>query len=108
MYRTIQRDCFAVELPALGSGQSVPQSSKLSKVSPFVDQDGILRVGGRLQESGLSYEAKHPIILGKHVLTELLVERMHIDCMHQGVEAVLSHLQKSFWITIYNREVYCV
>ena len=43
----------------------------------------------------LSYEMKYRVILGRHVVTELLLERMHVERMHQ-VEVVLSHLQKSF------------
>ncbi|XP_053619959.1 uncharacterized protein LOC128680687 [Plodia interpunctella] len=35
------------------------------KLSPFLDEQGILRVGGRLARSGLEFEHKHPALLPK-------------------------------------------
>ena len=60
--------------------------SKVYQLAPFLDEHGVLRAGGRLQHSELSYGAKHPVLLGKHHLTELLLEKMHVERMHQGVE----------------------
>jgi hypothetical protein len=42
----------------------IKRNSKLSKLDPFIE-DGILRVGGRLDRALISYDAKHPIILPK-------------------------------------------
>ena len=39
------------------------QSQSLRKLHPFVSDDGVLRVGGRIQNSRFSDEVKHPIIL---------------------------------------------
>ena len=103
MYRAVQADCFAEEISLLKNGQSLPRSSKLVKLSPFLDEFGVLRVGGRLQESNLSYQSKHPVILGKHHLTELLLEKIHAERLHQGVESVLAHIQKEFWIVSVRR-----
>ena len=98
LYRSIQQECFAEEIAMLKEGNSLPPSSRLYKLSPFLDDAGLLRVGGRLQESELGYDAKHPIILAKHHLTELLLEMVHKQRLHQGVESVLAFLQRKFWI----------
>ena len=40
-------------------------SRKLQTLSPFIDAEGCLRVGGRLINSDLSYNRKHPLLLPK-------------------------------------------
>ncbi|KAG8222304.1 hypothetical protein J437_LFUL001846 [Ladona fulva] len=42
-----------------------PSSLRIHRLSPFIDKDGFPRVGGRLNQSELGYEAKHPILLPK-------------------------------------------
>ena len=39
--------------------------SKLWKLDPFIDENGVLRVGGRMKKSTLNNASKHPIILPK-------------------------------------------
>ena len=39
------------------------RSSRLHKLDPFIDEDDILRVGGRLSRAEGSFEVKHPTIL---------------------------------------------
>ena len=41
------------------------KSSKLYKLDPFLDSDGLLRVGGRLGKSRLSHNEAHPLVLTK-------------------------------------------
>ena len=41
------------------------KSGTLAALNPFIDDNGVMRVGGRLQNSHLSFEEKHPIILPK-------------------------------------------
>ena len=55
--RETQRERFSEEWTTLRAGGSVLRSSPLWRLSPFVDSDGILRVGGRLEMSNLPYDA---------------------------------------------------
>ncbi|XP_068140048.1 uncharacterized protein [Drosophila tropicalis] len=72
--------------------QSVERRSILSKLSPFVDEDGIVRVGGRLERSQLPADAKHPVVLPKqHRLVELLLKHEHKVNLHPGVSAIQRH-----------------
>ena len=48
---------------ALMSCGKVSKCSKLKQLYPFVDNFGILRVGGRLGHSYLIYDKKYPILL---------------------------------------------
>lgn len=46
--------------------------SHFISLSPLLDENGLLRVGGKLYNSNLAYETKHPILLPKdHVLRPL-------------------------------------
>ncbi|XP_035230220.1 uncharacterized protein LOC118202177 [Stegodyphus dumicola] len=59
----------------------------------------LLRVGGRLQNSELSFNQKHPVILpAKHKISELIVKEKHGTYLHAGA-SLLSHIIKqSYWI----------
>ncbi|XP_066585563.1 uncharacterized protein [Prorops nasuta] len=57
---------FKTEFGLLEQRKFLPKNSKLSSLNPFFDeQDKILRVGGRLIQSSLGREAKHPPICVK-------------------------------------------
>lgn len=72
--------------------------SNLSNLNPFIDNDGIIRVGGRLQNSDCEYNKKHPIILSsKHKLTKLLLIQEHERLMHCGPTMLLSSIREQFW-----------
>ncbi|KAF8790644.1 Sorting nexin-11 like protein [Argiope bruennichi] len=65
------------------SNQPMPKKSPLSAHCPFIDKDWLLRVGGRLQNASLQYNAKHPIILpNQHKLSILIVQYYHILNLH--------------------------
>eukprot|EP00057_Strongylocentrotus_purpuratus_P004676 XP_003729220.2 PREDICTED: uncharacterized protein LOC100890809 [Strongylocentrotus purpuratus] len=74
-------------------------TSRLHHLDPFIDNDGILRVGGRLRGSDLSFESKHPAILPQTHLTKLIVSHCHTDVAHGGRGMTINHLRaKGFWI----------
>lgn len=54
-------------------------------LSPFIDQHGILRMGGRLDKNGQGDGHLHPVIMPKdHYVTRLLVRKFHQQVLHQG------------------------
>ena len=58
-----------------GEEVSLPSSSKISNLDPFIDENEVLRVGGRIKRSNLNTEYIHPILLsGKGIVTNLLVK----------------------------------
>ncbi|XP_011644659.1 uncharacterized protein LOC105429446, partial [Pogonomyrmex barbatus] len=67
-------------------------------MSPFLDNDGILRVGGRLQRSAINHDKKHPILLPARCrFVELLFEREHCRMLHAGPQALFSSIRERFW-----------
>jgi len=73
--------------------------SSLKHLSPFVDSDGLLRVGGRLRNSTLPYDSRHPVLLpGTSPTVESLIRETHVQLGHLGRETMLSHLRTRYWI----------
>lgn len=69
------------------------------KLAPFIDEAGILRVGGRLRKSALSFDAKHPILLPKDCrLTDLIIEQFHAENLHPGLKTMHNLIIQNFWI----------
>ena len=79
---------FPWELKVFSSAEmekSVPKHSNLLQLDPLVDSNGLLRVGGRLENSTLEYQEKHPVILPKgHHVSELIIRHFHESVHHQG------------------------
>lgn len=71
---------------------------RLARLKPFEDE-GIIRVGGRLNHSSLSYDAKHPMILpAKHPVSELIIRHYHHLNGHVGTYQVLAEIRQRYWI----------
>ena len=64
---------------------SVKKESVISQLDPFVDESGVLRVGGRIKHAGKPFKEKHPLILPKkgHV-TNLIIRHNHEEVCHHG------------------------
>ena len=71
-------ESFASEYQALLKNDELPNRSRLLTLQPYLDEKGLLRVGGRLHKAPLPEEIKHPIILDpKHEITRLIVAQFH-------------------------------
>jgi hypothetical protein len=70
-----------------------------STLSPFLDEDEIIRVGGRLSNSRLCFNEKHPALLPRsHRFTRLLIEHTHKVHLHPGLKTLHFLLLQNFWI----------
>ncbi len=97
--KLVQRDSFNDEINTLASKGTLPINHKLSPLSPYVDDDGALRVGGRLRNARIPAAAKNQLILPKdHSVTRLLVVHDHLENGHVGPEHVLANLREKYWI----------
>lgn len=76
----------------------VPKTSPVASLNPFLAENDILRIKGRLQLSELSYEVKHPVIIPKCHLSFLLVRHRHKLLNHPGVDTLVSTLRSGYWI----------
>ena len=72
--------------------------SRLIKLDPFLEK-GLLRLGGRIHFSLLSYEQQHPFILPyDSKFSKLLVHHYHKKSFHGGIRLTLSTIRQEFWI----------
>ena len=79
----------------------LPKDSSLINLSPSLDKDGLLRIGGRLENSDLSEKEKHPYIIpGKSQIARLLVLHHHEKVRHQGRHLTEGSIRSGgLWIT---------
>ena len=114
LIRIVQKDCFSDELKTLKALNNDPvnrsdltarkgelkKSSKLCGLVPYVDADGIIRVGGRLSLSRFPRSVRHPVVLPrKSHISDLLVRHFHEKAAHQGRSITMNTLRANgFWI----------
>ncbi|XP_024892895.1 uncharacterized protein LOC112468092 [Temnothorax curvispinosus] len=102
--KSVQADAFRDEIDRLQSGRRLPKPFR--KLAPFLDPVGILRVGGRLAKSGLTFENKHPALLPcKHRLTDLVIEHVHRTNMHPGRRTLQYLLTQHYWVLGVHRAI---
>lgn len=95
----VQRVEFPAEYDCLHRKVSIKKSSPLSSLNPFMDSSNVIRVGGRIDHSELSYEQKHTMILPKnHHLTELIIRQTYIQNLHSSLNVTMSILRQTYWI----------
>ncbi|XP_018374037.1 PREDICTED: uncharacterized protein LOC108768190, partial [Trachymyrmex cornetzi] len=100
LVKMVQRTSFRMELHSVKRVNHVNKNSSVLKLNPFIDEQGILRVGGRLRHADVSYEYKHPILLpGKHPFTKMIILHEHVRHFHAGAQATLSAIRQRYWPT---------
>ncbi|KAK3084088.1 hypothetical protein FSP39_007909 [Pinctada imbricata] len=95
-----QRQHFAEDVCSLQHGSAVDKSSTIASLSPYLDDQGILRVGGRLNQGALPIEQRNPIILSKDMhVTKLIIRHFHEKVAHQGRLITEGAIRNNgFWI----------
>jgi len=96
--RIVQGVHYAAELAAARESRPTPHSSHLARLHPFIDDNGILRVGGRLKHAMLSYDERHPIIAPPASwLTKLIIVLPSSDATRRHA-AHSGFLRLRFWV----------
>lgn len=96
---------YQVELKVLQESGQIPKTSQILKLNPILIA-GIVRVGGRLENSLCSEDQKHPIILPdvSH-LAKLLIGDAHQLTFHGGYQVMAATLRQRFWIVNLRRAI---
>lgn len=95
----VQKQSFPIEYHTLSYKSNLTPKNNLSNLNLFLDNNKIIRVGGRLVNSNtFSYDKKHPILLcSKHHFTKILFRSEHIKLLHAGPQLLLSHIRDRWW-----------
>ncbi|CAK9809111.1 hypothetical protein ANTQUA_LOCUS5887 [Anthophora quadrimaculata] len=96
LIKLLQQVHFSKELRCLATNQK-DVGEKLQQLSPFIDKDGILRVGGRLKHSQIPFSQRHPIVLPKARVTSLIIEAQHRMHLHAGIQNTLYAVRCRYW-----------
>ncbi|XP_076629121.1 uncharacterized protein LOC143345645 [Colletes latitarsis] len=77
---------------------TILKPGKLLPLSPFLDKDEIIRVGGRLANADIPFKSKHPAVLpNKHHITDIIIRDSHIKHGHSGTQGTLCAVRQNFW-----------
>ena len=94
--KMLQQHSFSHEISSLKSNTIKHRSISIFKLVPFLDTDGVLRVGGRLRRSMRDINQVHPVILPKsNLITEVIVTWCHENVAHSRRSMTLKHLRKN-------------
>ncbi|XP_055623454.1 uncharacterized protein LOC129766877 [Toxorhynchites rutilus septentrionalis] len=106
--RETQWQCFPDEMMVLKHNKakqndeqtSVEKSSSLYRLCPVLDEEGIIRVDGRIGAApNVREEMKFPIILPrKHKFTRLLLDSYHRKYLHGNAETVVNEVRQIYHI----------
>lgn len=94
----LQNKFFANTISCLKKNQLLSTKDPLSKLSPFLDSEGLVRVGGRIQEASVSFNIKHPIIIPKCQIAELIIYDLHQTYLHVGASELFIILRQQYWV----------
>lgn len=68
-------------------------------LDPFKDDDGIIRVGGRVDKANITFDERHPILLsGSKKISSATALQYHNRC-HSGISTTMAKIRRRFWIT---------
>ena len=108
MVKDVQRRHFGPEVDALRDALQDPRklkrvfnrsASSLRQIDPFLDNEGVLRVGGRLKQNDEPFEVRHPIILPyDDPFTNHVISHIHEVNGHCGLEFTFTTSRRQYWI----------
>ncbi|XP_041446045.1 uncharacterized protein LOC121402990 [Xenopus laevis] len=97
---SVQHQYFKKEYTCVSEHKALPKQSRLNKLSPVIDRDGLMRVGGRLSFAALTEHEKQPVIIPHdHHIAKLIVKHYHNKVAHQGRHITEGAIRaEGFWI----------
>lgn len=94
-----QHRLLGSEINILMKKKPWPKGHYLIWADPYLDEEGVMRMGGRLRNALLEENRKHPIILAKlSLLTKLIVRDAHYSHLHAGPVLMESIVRERFWV----------
>ena len=79
---------------------NLTRKSSIYLLDPYMDENGLLRIGGRLRCSTiLQDESRHPVLLPyKHHVTTSIIQCYHHKLGHAGRNHTFTSIREKFWI----------
>ncbi|XP_036148448.1 uncharacterized protein LOC118644088 [Monomorium pharaonis] len=94
----IQGTRFADEIKRRSNSKEI-KGTRLASLNPIIDNNKLLRVGGRLQNANIPLAQKHSILLpSHHHVTDLIIRETHEKNHHPGIQSTLYTIRHRFWL----------
>lgn len=94
-----QEKTYSLEIRLIKQNRNLPARSTILSLNPILDEDKILRVQGRLENSLLPFTKKHPIILpANSPFTQLIIRQAHFKAIHGGLQLTLRTIRDEYWL----------
>lgn len=98
LVRSVQQAAFKKEAHSLRSKGYASRKGNLLSLAPFIDDQDIIRVGGRLRNAMVSADARHSMLLpANHPFTQLIIAHAHQSQLHAGPQATLAAIRIKYW-----------
>ncbi|XP_055585033.1 uncharacterized protein LOC129737892 [Uranotaenia lowii] len=107
LWRQAQIDAYPNEYSALEESREtnspieIAKTSPLYKLSPYLDEYGVIRMNSRIGAAPITqFEAKYPIILPQqHRITKLIIDSYHRRYLHGNHETIVNEMRQKFYIS---------
>ena len=74
------------------------KKGEFKNLSPFTDQQGVVRVGGRVDQAIMSYDTRHPALLpSDHWISTVITRHAH-QYGRSGVAPTTAKTREKYWI----------
>lgn len=96
---TTQREYFGREIGWLNKKHTIPIKSNLEKLTPFIDEGGLLKMNGRVGNAECIQQKRSVILPAQSHFVYLLIQHFHQHtALHGGVQLTLRALRERYWI----------
>ncbi|XP_055714367.1 uncharacterized protein LOC129808608 [Phlebotomus papatasi] len=96
--RAVQSGYFSDDINRLSAREKLANSSRIRDLNPYLDDQKILRVGGRIANAPVSSTQKHPALIpDKHPFTQLIADKIHLETCHGGPQLMLYTSRQEYW-----------
>lgn len=76
-----------------------PSQSNILALRPFIDRDGIIRIGNRGKHASIPFDAKHPILIEQCTrLSYLIINEAHYALGHGSVQIMTQYIRQVYWM----------
>jgi hypothetical protein len=100
IFHQIQEAYFSEEIQLLKKNKKIPGKSRVKNHDVFLDEDGLMRMGGRIgMLMSINYHQRHPIILGACGSVSQYIQHVHEQNGHGGTGMIIQKLRENgIWI----------
>lgn len=102
--KAVQSKYYADEIEAI-TAKKIVTTGSLRIHNPFLDKNGVLRVGTRLQQEEFDYNERNPVVLppisisdDENHLSYQSIHDSHIDTNHGTISATMAHVRQGYFI----------